>query len=158
MRRALATRDIATVFRLLQRYGVSQRRIAAFTGQSQSEISEILGGRRVVSYEVLVRIAEGLDVPRGHLGLAHDDGTAQVLDVAAGEVPVAVAGAGAARLTSCSQSAPGLGGRESGERRGSAVVVNERDDTEVVEVIPVTDVGEVAAAHTLGPVISGANG
>src|SRR4051812_6044616 len=35
MRIALAARDIAGVFRLLQRVGVSQRRIAALTGQSQ---------------------------------------------------------------------------------------------------------------------------
>src|SRR5262245_49458633 len=43
------------------------------TGQSQSEISEILNGRRVNAYDVLVRIADGLGVPRGHLGLAHDE-------------------------------------------------------------------------------------
>jgi transcriptional regulator with XRE-family HTH domain len=79
MRSALATRDVAMVFRLLQRSGVSQRRIAALTGQSQSEISEILGGRQVVSYDVLARIADGLEVPRGHLGLAYDDGTAQLV-------------------------------------------------------------------------------
>ncbi len=79
MRTALASRDIAMVFRLLQRSGVSQRRIAALTGQSQSEISEILSGRQVVSYDVLARIADGLAVPRGHLGLAYDDGTAQLV-------------------------------------------------------------------------------
>jgi hypothetical protein len=70
MRGALAAHDIGTVFRLLQRHGVSQRRIAARTGQSQSEISEILAGRRVTSYAVLVRIAEGLGVNRGLMGLA----------------------------------------------------------------------------------------
>lgn len=79
MRTALAARDIAAVFRILQRAGVSQRRIAALTGQSQSEISEILGGRQVVSYEVLARIADGLGVPRGHLGLAYDESTAQLV-------------------------------------------------------------------------------
>src|SRR5215469_4973050 len=79
MRTALAARDIAMVFRLLQRSGVSQRRIAALTGQSQSEISEILGGRQVVSYDVLARIADGLEVPRGHLGMAYDEGTAQLV-------------------------------------------------------------------------------
>ena len=41
MRRYLAVRDIGSVYRLLQRLGVSQRAIAARTGQSQSEISEI---------------------------------------------------------------------------------------------------------------------
>ncbi len=82
MRGALASRDIAGVFRLLQRVGVSQRRIAALTGQSQSEISEILSGRQVVSYDVLVRIADGLGVPRGHLGLAYDEATAQLIGAA----------------------------------------------------------------------------
>lgn len=71
VRVALASRNIAAVFRLLQRFGVSQRRIAALTGQSQSEISEILGGRQVMAYDVLVRIADGLGhSPRPHgLGL-----------------------------------------------------------------------------------------
>jgi transcriptional regulator with XRE-family HTH domain len=73
MLEALGRRDIAAVYRLLQRQGVTQRRIANLTGQSQSEISEILGGRRVSAYDVLVRIADGLGVPRGLLGLAHDD-------------------------------------------------------------------------------------
>src|SRR4051795_11335954 len=79
MRIALAARDIAGVFRLLQRVGVSQRRIAALTGQSQSEISEILAGRQVVSYDVLARIADGLGAGRGQLGLAYDDVTAQLV-------------------------------------------------------------------------------
>jgi hypothetical protein len=72
MRRKLAERDIAGVYELLQHRGISQRRIAAQTGQSQSEISEILAGRHVRSYDVLVRIAQGLGVPRGHMGLAYD--------------------------------------------------------------------------------------
>jgi hypothetical protein len=75
MRRFLAARDIGSVFRLLQRSGVSQRAIAARTGQSQSEISEIIAGyRQVVSYDLLERIALGLGVPRGWMGLAYDDG------------------------------------------------------------------------------------
>jgi transcriptional regulator with XRE-family HTH domain len=81
MRSALAARDIMGVFKLLQRLGVSQRHIAALTGQSQSEISEILAGRQVVSYDVLTRVADGLGVPRGALGLAYDDDTAAMLGV-----------------------------------------------------------------------------
>lgn len=50
-----------------------QRDIAAMTGQSQSEASEILKGRRVMGYDVLVKIAEGLDIPRGLMGLAYDE-------------------------------------------------------------------------------------
>ncbi len=73
MRLALAIRDIGTVYRLLQRYGVSQRRIAALTEQTQGGVSEIIAGRRlVVSYDLLIRIADGLGIPRGWLGLAHD--------------------------------------------------------------------------------------
>ena len=75
MRPALARRDITMVYRILQRYGISQRRIAALTDQSQSEVSEIVSGKRhVVSYDVLVRIADGLDVPPGWMGLAQDPG------------------------------------------------------------------------------------
>jgi hypothetical protein len=75
MRRAVAVRDIGTVFRILQKVGVSQRAIAARTGQSQSEISEIIAGhRQVVSYDVLERIATGLSIPRGWMGLAYEDG------------------------------------------------------------------------------------
>jgi transcriptional regulator with XRE-family HTH domain len=73
MRRFLANRNIGAVYRLLQRHGVSQRAIAARTGQSQSEISEILAGRHVISYDVLERIALGLGVRRGSMGLAYDE-------------------------------------------------------------------------------------
>jgi len=38
-RRALAKRDIATVYRLLTEAGVSQYQIAHLSGQSQSEVS-----------------------------------------------------------------------------------------------------------------------
>ncbi|MGH3728346.1 MAG: helix-turn-helix domain-containing protein [Micromonosporaceae bacterium] len=72
MRAALCVRDIGGVYGLLQRAGVAQRRIAALTGQSQSDVSEILSGRRVISYDLLARIADGLGVPRGYLGLAYD--------------------------------------------------------------------------------------
>ncbi|MGH3771938.1 MAG: helix-turn-helix domain-containing protein [Pseudonocardiaceae bacterium] len=64
MRAALAARDIATVYRLLGRQGVSQHQIARLTGQSQSEVSEILKGRTVRDVWVLERIADGLEVRR----------------------------------------------------------------------------------------------
>jgi hypothetical protein len=60
---ALAARDVAAVYRILQRFGVSQQRIAYRTGQSQSEISEILAGRRVVSYDVLAGSQMGSGCP-----------------------------------------------------------------------------------------------
>ncbi|UOZ09085.1 MULTISPECIES: helix-turn-helix transcriptional regulator [unclassified Amycolatopsis] len=76
MRAALAAREISAVYRLLRKHGVSQRQIAAMTGQSQSEVSEILKGRQVMAYDVLTRIADGLGVPRGYMGLAYDEATA----------------------------------------------------------------------------------
>ncbi|HET9256423.1 MAG TPA: helix-turn-helix transcriptional regulator, partial [Pseudonocardiaceae bacterium] len=70
MRAALARRDIGAVYRRLTDAGFSQRQIAALTGQSQSEISEILRGRQVLTYPVLMRIADGLGIARGRMGLA----------------------------------------------------------------------------------------
>ena len=61
----LAERDIAALYRLLKGEGVTQRQIAALTGQSQPEVSDILAGRKVLSYDLLVRIAVGLGIPRG---------------------------------------------------------------------------------------------
>jgi hypothetical protein len=40
MRRALASRDLAEVFRRLRQVGLSQRTVAAMTGLSQSEVYE----------------------------------------------------------------------------------------------------------------------
>ncbi|MGQ0775657.1 MAG: helix-turn-helix domain-containing protein [Pseudonocardiales bacterium] len=72
-RGALAERDIGAVYAILYRSGVSQREIARRTGQSQSEISEIIhGDRRVRDVEVLERIADGLGVPRPFLRLLRD--------------------------------------------------------------------------------------
>jgi transcriptional regulator with XRE-family HTH domain/tetratricopeptide (TPR) repeat protein len=67
---ALAGHDIGAVYRALKDAGVSQRRIAALTGQSQSEVSEIVHGRAVHDYRVLVRIAGGLSIPRDRMGLS----------------------------------------------------------------------------------------
>jgi transcriptional regulator with XRE-family HTH domain len=72
VRAALAARDVGTVYQLLQRIGVTQRRIAGLTGQSQSEVNEILHqGRRVLNVEVLERIADGLGVPREWMGVGY---------------------------------------------------------------------------------------
>ncbi|MFY9807238.1 MAG: helix-turn-helix transcriptional regulator [Pseudonocardiaceae bacterium] len=71
-RHALARHDIAAVFRTLRDAGVSQAAIALATGQLQSEISEIMSGRQVQSVTLLERIADGLGVPRGWMGLAYD--------------------------------------------------------------------------------------
>ena len=71
MRAALGARDITRVYRLLQKIGFSQQKIAALTGQSQPEVSAIIHGRKVMAYDVLARIADGLGVPRGYMGLAY---------------------------------------------------------------------------------------
>ena len=73
MRRILGERDIAALYRVLKDAGVTQRQIAELTGQSQSEVSEILGGRTVLSYDLLVRIAVGLRIPRGLMGLSYGE-------------------------------------------------------------------------------------
>jgi len=54
VRRILAERDIGALFRALKATGISYRRIAALVGMSQSEVSEIISGRRVLAYDVLV--------------------------------------------------------------------------------------------------------
>lgn len=72
LRPVLAARDVAGLYRWLQRHGWSQTQIGAATCQSQGEVSEILAGRQVRAYDVLVRIADALEVPRGLMGLAYD--------------------------------------------------------------------------------------
>lgn len=67
----LATRDVPTLFHMLTERGVSQRRISRLVGIAQSEVSSIVNGRRVLSYDLLVRVAEGLQIPRGAMGLAY---------------------------------------------------------------------------------------
>ncbi|MBG6063902.1 DUF5919 domain-containing protein [Micromonospora ureilytica] len=64
---ALAARDIARVFRLVQRATrASQTHLGVATGLSQAQVSEIISGtRRVSSIDVLTRICTGLAVP-GH--------------------------------------------------------------------------------------------
>ncbi|QFZ20508.1 helix-turn-helix domain-containing protein [Saccharothrix syringae] len=84
MRAALAQRDIGRVYRLLRRVGVSQRQIAAGTGQGQSEISAIVNGRQVQAYDVLERIADGLGIPRGYMGLAYTGEAVQAMAVSSG--------------------------------------------------------------------------
>jgi transcriptional regulator with XRE-family HTH domain len=76
LRRAFAARDVSRLYRLLvDEWGYSQRQIAQLARQAQSEVSEILNGRRVLSYDLLARIADGFGVPRGWMGLACDEST-----------------------------------------------------------------------------------
>lgn len=70
MLRALERRDVAAMFGFLRRRGVAQRTLADLTGLAASEVYEVSKGRRIMAYDVLCRIADGLGVPRGRMGLA----------------------------------------------------------------------------------------
>ena len=88
VRATLAERDIGGLFRVLKDdAGLTQRTIADLTGQSQSEVSEILKGRRVLAYDVLVRICEGLGVPRERMGLSYGEDDAYGGGVTTAEPP-----------------------------------------------------------------------
>lgn len=85
----LATHDIETVYRLVIDNGASQYEIARRTGQSQSEVHDILhNGRQVTWYKLLKRIADGLGIPRGMMGLANDQSNpaSETADRPVGEV------------------------------------------------------------------------
>ena len=87
LRAAIARHDFGTVYQaLLDEQGLSQRRIAQLTGQSQSEVSEILSGRRVLMYSVLRRIVTALAIPPELAGLSCGDG--DDLGTYSGQVPV----------------------------------------------------------------------
>jgi len=66
----LTGHDIGALFRALGETGVTQRQIARLTRRSQPNISEIIHGRQVMSYDVLVSITEGLGIPRERMGLS----------------------------------------------------------------------------------------
>ena len=69
---ARARQDVAAVFRFLHARGWSRSAIAAATGLAESRVRRISQGRQAVtSYEVLERIAVGLGIERGWMGLAY---------------------------------------------------------------------------------------
>ncbi|WP_329367875.1 helix-turn-helix domain-containing protein [Streptomyces sp. NBC_00669] len=72
VRRALAEHDFADAFRIIKQYaGFSQNRIAIACGLTPGKVSTIMSGStQVTSYDVLVRIADGLGIPGGYVGLA----------------------------------------------------------------------------------------
>lgn len=78
VREVLSNRDVSGIFRLLLDGGMSQRDIAELVKMSQSEVSEILKGRRVQAYDVLVRVADGIGIPRGQMGLAYTEDSEEV--------------------------------------------------------------------------------
>ena len=70
MREILTARDIKAVFNFLHRRGWSWSAIAQATDIGEQRVREIAGGkRRVENYDVYVRIAVGLSIPRDYLGV-----------------------------------------------------------------------------------------
>lgn len=72
MARALAARDVGTVFALINRRGgVSLRALGAAVGMTASRVQEIINGKRhVTNIDVFERIADALEIPGHQLGLA----------------------------------------------------------------------------------------
>src|SRR6266540_1762191 len=70
MRLALGRHDFAEVFRLLRELSYSQNEIGRLTGLAQPEVYSVIHGRRISSYRVIARIANGLGIPHGHLGIS----------------------------------------------------------------------------------------
>jgi hypothetical protein len=69
MRDALRCHNFTRVYQLLQHEGYSQQHIGHLTGQTQPEVSAIIHGRRIIAYHLIARIALGLRVPPGHVGV-----------------------------------------------------------------------------------------
>ena len=71
MRDVLKERDVGAVFRFLKARGWSRAAIASATGLTETRVRAISQGKQqIASYEVLERIAEGLRIERGLIGLA----------------------------------------------------------------------------------------
>ncbi len=66
----LVAHDFGALFRMLGEVGIGQRQIARLTGRSQPNISEIVHGRQVVSYDVLVALTKSLAIPLERMGLS----------------------------------------------------------------------------------------
>jgi hypothetical protein len=76
MQDILASRDIGAVFRFLASRGWSRARIAAATGLTETRVRGVAKGLQVItSYDVLVRVADGLRIDRGRMGLAFTERT-----------------------------------------------------------------------------------
>ncbi len=77
LRTALAAHQFGPVFDAVNaEAGLSYREIGRRTGTCESVIYEIRKGRPVENYDVLVRIAEGLTIPRHLMGLSYSEGSA----------------------------------------------------------------------------------
>jgi tetratricopeptide (TPR) repeat protein len=73
----LRQRDVTSLFRFLKRRGWSRAAIAAATGLSETRVRQICQARQqVTTYEVLERIAAGLRIDRGLIGIGYCDDSA----------------------------------------------------------------------------------
>lgn len=69
----LRRRDVGAVFRFLHARGLSYGAVAAAVGVSPNRAAEIAKGtRQVTAYDVLERVAVGLQIPRAAMGLGVD--------------------------------------------------------------------------------------
>lgn len=147
LREILTARDIASVFVFLNRRGWSQAAIAGAVGLSENRVREVMRGvQRITSYQVLERIADGLNIDRPLLGL--------------GYMPVAEPGTTVERVTDRSRlvgdsrtefprttaptSARVLSANRSGERRSAGSPGQEDSSAEITEPDPA--VGHAAHA------------
>jgi formylglycine-generating enzyme required for sulfatase activity len=81
MKEILRRRDVADLFGFLSSRGWSRSAIAAATGLSESRVRAVRQRQQyIASYEVLERIAEGLGIARGLMGLAYTEIEAERLD------------------------------------------------------------------------------
>ncbi|MGH3906396.1 MAG: helix-turn-helix domain-containing protein, partial [Pseudonocardiaceae bacterium] len=91
LRVALAGRVLGPVFDAVHaEAGLSYREIGRRTGCHESVIDAIRRGRVVEHYDVLVRIAEGLGIPREFLGISFGAGGAYAGGVMVAEPPEGV--------------------------------------------------------------------
>ena len=71
VRDVLGARDAGAVFRFLKTRGWSRAAIAGATGLTETRVRAVSQGKQqITSYEVIERIAEGLQIERGLMGLA----------------------------------------------------------------------------------------
>lgn len=69
---ALRRRDVTTIFRFLKARGWSTSAMAAATGLSENRVRAVTQGKQtIMSYDVLERVAQGLAIDRGLMGLAY---------------------------------------------------------------------------------------
>lgn len=90
----LRTRDVGAVFRFLAARGWSRYAIGAACGLSENRVRAVISGQQqITSYDVLVRVADGLGIEHGLMGVAYapvstgpDDDAVMLIEPNIGEV------------------------------------------------------------------------